>query len=206
MKKIILLLVITLAFTFTNAQKAKIGAKVGLNVANTNFTGESVPSMSSVANLHVGGFAEFNISKKVSFQPELLYSMQGSKFSQAVVLNETVYNTNNTFKLSYINVPLMFKYYPQEKFYFETGPQIGFLTSSKLEVEVSNYGTNTQDAKELFESLDFGLNFGLGYNFTKRITSNVRYNFGLTNIAKTESGDDTTINNRVFSVSLGYIF
>lgn len=162
--------------------------------------------MSSVANLHIGGFAEFNISKKVSFQPELLYSMQGSKFSQAIALNQTVYNTNNTFKLSYINIPLMVKYYPQEKFYFEAGPQIGFLTSAKLEVEVSNYGTNTQDAKELFESLDFGLNFGLGYNFTKRITSNLRYNLGLANIANTESGDDTTINNRVFSVSLGYVF
>lgn len=206
MKKVILSLVLISTFTFTNAQKAKIGAKIGLNIANANVTGESVPSMSSVANLHIGGFAEFNISKKVSFQPELLYSMQGSKFSQAIALNQTVYNTNNTFKLSYINIPLMVKYYPQEKFYFEAGPQIGFLTSAKLEVEVSNYGTNTQDAKELFESLDFGLNFGLGYNFTKRITSNLRYNLGLANIANTESGDDTTINNRVFSVSLGYVF
>ena len=100
----------------------------------------------------------------------------------------------------------MFKYYPQEKFYFEAGPQIGFLTSAKLEVEVLGYGSNTQDAKDSFKSSDFGLNFGLGYNFTKRVTSNVRYNLGLSNIANTESGDNTTIKNSVFSISLGYIF
>ena len=206
MKKIILLAVLVFAFNFANAQKVKYGVKAGLNIANANLSGDGVPSTSSVTSFHVGAFAEINISKKVFFQPELVYSMQGANFSQAVVLSETLYQTDNTFKLSYINIPLMFKYYPQEKFYFEAGPQIGFLTSAKLEVNVSGYGSNTQDAKQLFKSSDFGLNFGLGYNFTKRVTSNVRYNLGLSNIANTDSGDNTTIKNSVFSISLGYIF
>lgn len=206
MKKLILLTVLVFAFNFANAQKVKYGVKAGLNIANAIISEDGAPSTSSVTSFHVGGFAEINISKKLFFQPELVYSMQGTNFSLPVDVNGTVYSTNNTFKLSYINIPLMFKYYPQEKFYFEAGPQIGLLTSAKLEVEVAGYGSNTQDAKELFKSSDFGLNFGLGYNFTKRVTSNVRYNLGLSNIADTESGDNSTIKNSVFSISLGYIF
>ncbi len=206
MKKISLIIVMIFAFGFVNAQKAKFGLKAGLNIANANISGDGIPKTKSVTSFQVGFFTEINISKKFAFQPELLYSMQGTNFDLPVEVNGSIYNTNDTYKLSYINVPLMFKFYPEEKFYLEAGPQIGFLTSSKLEVEVIGYGSQTQDAKELFKSVDFGLNLGLGYNFSKRVTSNFRYNLGLSNIAETEPGDNTKIKNSVISISLGYIF
>jgi hypothetical protein len=134
-----------------------------------------------------------------------MYSTQGSKFDFLAEYDGNIYDTENTFKLSYINIPVMFKYYAAEKFSLEAGPQLGFLTSSKMETEVIGQSV-TQNAKSLFESIDFGLNIGAGYDFTKNISAGVRYNFGLANVGKNEDGSDDSIKNNVFSVSVGYKF
>lgn len=87
----------------------------------------------------------------------------------------------------------------------EAGPQIGFLTSSKLEVNVLGQSV-TEDINDLFESVDFGLNLGAGFDFTKNISAGVRYNFGLSNAVKAEDGSNDKIKNSVFSISMGYKF
>ena len=176
-----------------------------MNVANQNFSGDGAPSPSSLIGFHIGGFVDVKISEKFSIQPELLYSTQGSKFNMVVNDGNTDYNTENTIKLAYINIPVMFKYYATEKFSLEAGPQIGFLTNSEIEVNVLGQSV-TQDAKELFESIDFGLNLGAGYDITKNISAGIRYNFGLVNVAKTEAGSNDSIKNNVFSISVGYKF
>ncbi|MEZ0129910.1 porin family protein [Flavobacterium sp. LBUM151] len=117
------------------------------------------------------------------------------------------YTGDITFKLSYINVPVMFKYYVAEKFNIEAGPQIGFLTSAKTTTKLDGFsGEHDMDVKDMFESIDFGLNLGAGYNFTEHFSVGARYNLGLSNIAKTESGDNTKLHNSVFSLSVGYKF
>jgi opacity protein-like surface antigen len=205
MKKIILAAVAVLVFGFVNAQKVQFGLKGGLNVANQDFSVDGFPSTSSRIGFHIGGFVEVKISDKLCIQPEVLYSTQGSKFDLTVNDGGTEYNTASIFKLAYINIPVMFKYYVAKKISLEAGPQIGFLTSSKLYVTVLGKDVS-QNAKDLYESVDFGLNLGAGYDFTEKISAGVRYNFGLANIAKNQEGDDSTIKNAVFSVSLGYKF
>jgi opacity protein-like surface antigen len=205
MKKIILTAVAVLVFGFVNAQKAEFGIKGGLNVANQSYSGEVSPSPSSIIGFHIGGFVEVKVSDKFSIQPELLYSTQGSEFDMTVNNNGIYYDTKNTFKLAYINIPVMFKYYAAEKFSLQAGPQIGFLTSSKMETEVIGQSV-TQDVKDLFETVDFGLNIGAGYDFTKKVSAGIRYNFGLANVAKIDDGSNDKIKNNVFSVSLGYKF
>lgn len=212
MKKIILTLLAITAFNTTNAQtdkaksnNVKFGLKAGLNIANLNFSGDVTPSTKAIPNLHIGAFLEVGINQKWAFQPELIYSMQGAKFDLVYVDGTDVYNTENTFKLNYLNIPLMFKY-TENKLFFEAGPQIGFLTSAKLKVRVEGLGSDEQDAKEIFKEIDYGLNFGVGYNFSEQLAANVRYNIGLNNIAETEPGDNTKAKNGVFSFSLAYKF
>ena len=208
MKKIILSAIAIFTIGFANAQKAEFGIKGGLNVATQNFSGEGAPNPSSMVGFHIGGFVEIKISEKFSIQPELLYSTQGSKVENVTGNVEgTNYTGDIDFKLSYINIPVMFKYYVADKFNFEAGPQIGFLTSAETSTKLDGFNqTVDQDAKDFFESIDFGLNIGAGYDFTKKIFAGVRYNFGLSNVAKTEAGDDSEIRNSVFSLSAGYKF
>lgn len=185
MKKIILTVMSVFAFSFANAQGTKFGVKAALNIAS--LTGD-VNDASSLVCFQIGGFAEIKLSEKFAIQPELLFSTQGNKF-----------DTGESLNLSYVNIPVMAKYYVAPKFSLEFGPQIGFLTSAK-----AKYEGESENFKDFFKSVDFGLNFGAGYDFTNKISAGVRYNLGLSNIAE-DSGDES-VHNSVFSVSVGYKF
>jgi Outer membrane protein beta-barrel domain len=203
MKKITLAVITVLVFGFANAQSAKFGLKGGLNFANQSFSGNGAPAPSTIVGFNVGAFVEFKIIGKFAIQPELLYSTQGSEFKTNQFVEGSNYNLNVKFDLAYLNVPVMLKYYVAPKFNLEFGPQIGFMTSSKMIVTVIGQGSGSQDAKSLFESVDFGLNIGAGFDFTNKLAANARYNLGLSNTLKNTSGSDSA-KNSVISLSLAY--
>jgi len=167
-----------------NAQGANFGAKAGVNFAN--FSGD-ITDNKALTGFHFGVFAEVELSEALIFQPEILYSAQGTKFEDSGVSVD--------FNANYINIPLMIKYGVAEGFNLEAGPQIGFLISAEIA---------DQDIKDEMESIDFGLNFGASYDFTEDLFAQARYNLGLANAAK-DSGDEK-INNSVISLSVGYRF
>ncbi|OWU88423.1 hypothetical protein APR43_23025 [Flavobacterium sp. NLM] len=207
MKKVILSAIAVMAFGMANAQDVKFGLKGGLNVSNFSGDTEGI-DFKSRFGFNAGGFVEIKFSEKFALQPEVLYSTQGAKvdnFNLDVDGIGTV-NADVAFNLAYINVPVMFKYFAAEKFSLEAGPQIGFLVSAETKTKVDGYGSSKVDIKDNFESIDFGLNLGAGYDFTENFSAGVRYNLGLANIAKTEEGDDSKVHNGVFSLSVGYKF
>jgi hypothetical protein len=189
MKKVILTVAAIFAFGFASAQDKKggsdsemsFGAKGGLNMATvSNATGSS-----ALIGAHIGGFAEFKLSDKFAVQPELLFSMQGAKFD------------SGSFSLNYINVPVMAKYYVADAFSVEAGPQIGFLMSAKDDGE---------DVKDGYNTIDFGVNFGAGYDLNEKMVLGLRYNLGLSDLQKDlPSGYDGS-KNGVLSLSFGYKF
>jgi hypothetical protein len=184
MKKLLLGLAVC-AFSFSNAQKkVTFGAKAGSNLAT--FTGDFEENDMKVG-FHVGGLAEISINDKFSVQPELLFSTQGTQFSSDDKIN-----------LSYINLPVIAKYYATDGLSIEAGPQVGFLVNAEQEVEgESSDFDNTND-------IDFGLNFGLGYKLDSGINFSARYNLGLSNIIDTDSNFEAK--NSVFQFSVGYFF
>lgn len=194
-----------------NAQDVTFGAKAGLNFSNADITDANMDSKTSI---HLGVTAEFKISETLSIQPELLYSAQGAKESDSEQDGDFLSSAETTYKLNYILLPVMAKLYVAEGLSLEAGPQIGFLTSAELEVDstykdlIDNSSETvsvTTDIKEAFKSIDFGLNFGLGYKLDSGLNFGVRYNLGLSNIVD-EGSDDYEIKNRVFQLSVGYTF
>lgn len=201
MKKFIITAIAISAFGFINAQEVKFGAKAALNIAT--LTGD-VEDPSSLIGFQVGGFAEIKISEKFAIQPELLYSTQGGKEKESIDIDGTDYTATLSYKLSYITIPVMAKYYVAKSFSLEIGPQIGFLTSAKGEIEASGESVEV-DIKDYVTSTDFGVNFGAGYDFSEKLSASLRYNLGLSNINDDEE-DDSNIKNSVFSIALGYKF
>jgi len=207
MKKIILSSLLVLVFGFANAQKAEFGIKGGLNSSNFSGDTEGVDFKPKVG-FNIGAFASIKLSEKITLQPEILFSTQGAKAENVNAnVNGVNYTADIDFNLSYINIPVMFKYYVADKFNFEVGPQIGFLTSAETSTKLEGFNqTVDQNAKNYFESVDFGFNLGAGYDFTNNISAGIRYNIGLSNILKTEAGDNSKSQNSVFSLSVGYKF
>ncbi|WP_299107978.1 porin family protein [uncultured Tenacibaculum sp.] len=171
-------LIIVLGLTNLNAQETKFGIKGGLNFAQ--ITGANSLKSDRKTDFNVGVMAEIPISEKFSFQPELLYSKQGSSVN-----------------LDYLNIPLLGKYYLTEGLSIQAGPQIGFLLSAN---------TNGVNVKRSFKTFDFGVDVGLGYQFKNGLSLGARYNYGLSNISTGAANQyaSTKIKNEVFQVSIGY--
>ena len=203
MKKLLILTAIIL-FGFTNvkAQETNFGAKAGVNFAT--FTGDGDHNDTRTA-IHVGIMAEFMISDMFAFQPELMYSAQGAKYSDAQD-GEGTYD--GVFKNDYINIPLMAKYYVAEGFSLEAGPQVGFLISSIEEYEEINTGeADDWDVKDKFKGIDFGINIGVAYKLEGGLNFGARYNLGFSDLNDDpEYFGDTNFKNGVIQVSLGYFF
>lgn len=195
MKRIILPIITFMVFGFANAQSTRFGVKGGLNISN--FTGYQ-EDVKSLVGFHIGGFAEIKLAKKFAIQPEFLFSTQGTTIEG--------YNgdSNTTVKVNYLNIPILAKYYITDAFSVEAGPQIGFLLSAKIRGE---------DINDLFKSTDYGLNLGIGYDFTENFALGLRYTIGLSDIADVpdDSQDypfayNANFKNSNFALSLAYRF
>ena len=202
MKSFFTTIICLVSFYSTYSQKTTFGLKGGINLAN--FTGDNDGSNSRIG-LQAGFYTEFKMTDKFAIQPEILYSIQGASNKGTTIAEGYNVNYKAKFNLGYINIPIMGKYYTTDKFTIEFGPQIGFLTSAKLKtditiIETGQTGSSTDDVKEFFKGIDFGLNFGLGYQLSDKIGTNLRYNAGLANIADTDDG--SKIQNNVFSLSV----
>jgi len=197
MKKFLIFTVIAFfGFALMNAQDINFGAKAGVNFAS--ITGDDTDDLDMRTSLHVGVVAEIVISETFSFQPELLYSAQGAK--------ESIENVDLTFKVDYLNLPLMAKFYVGEGFSLEAGPQIGFLLSSKFEGEEDGNSMSV-DMKDYLKGIDFGLNLGLGYKLESGLNFGARYNFGFSDLNDSEEEFGTSsIKNSVIQAYVGFFF
>ena len=184
MKKVLLATAITvLGFATINAQDVTFGAKLGINFAS--IYGDNTKDIETVTAFNFGVMSEIAISKKFSFQPELLYSGLGYSLDD-----------EDTASLNYLSIPLMGKYYITDGLSLEAGPQIGFLLSAKQD------GT---DIKDSFKTLDFGANLGVGYKLDNGLNFNARYTLGLSNINDIEGSSDKNTNG-VLQFGIGYFF
>lgn len=190
MKLIISTLCAVLLISVTAAaQHANIGIKGGVNAYTIK--GDNTGNFDTKVSFHLGLIGHIHVSDQFAFQPELVYSVQGTQYEalgQDVSLN-----------LNYINVPLLFQYMFDNGFRLQAGPQLGFLASAKSEVN-----DNDTDVSDDFESIDLGLALGVSYiNPVSDFGVDVRYNLGLSNINENGNGEYF---NRGVQIGVFYLF
>lgn len=175
MKKLLLLLFLATA-GITHAQFIQFGVKGGANFANIK---SDKIDYSNRTSYHVGALIEIRVFQNMSFQPELLYSVQGAEQSG-----------KPTIDLKYVNVPMMLKFYLiSNKLSIEAGPQFGFLVDNNL--------NNTYEAQEF----DFSAGGGVAVDLTKSLFIQARYMVGMSELSKKAEAK-----NSVFQISLGLKF
>lgn len=202
MKKLLLTLTAIVALSVAASAQISLGVKGGLNLAKA--TGDDADGTDGRTSFHFGAYLTLDVSEKFSIQPELLYNSVGAK-NKSTDFDPDFgdITTEETYKLNYISVPVMFLYKITPQFNIQAGPQFSFLASAKDKYEISYDGGSTsgdEDIKDQFKGLDLGFNVGLGANFGK-LNASARYCLGLSNIADAEDAD---LKNSVIQVSLGY--
>ena len=158
MKKILLTAAEVFAFIFANAQDTKFGAKAGLDNVSVSGGGESM------TGFFIGGTAEFGLVDKISLQPGVNYHSA----------------SKNGYNLSYLSVPVLFKYKAAETINLLAGPSLFYNMDSKV----------TEDKST------FNLQLGGSYDITENISIEPSYSLGLTGTVKVNH----------FMIGLGYKF
>lgn len=207
-----------MTFSGALAQQSQFGIKAGVNYST--LSGNDMGETDYLPGFHAGLIAEFKLSPKFALQPELLYSLEGAESSLDMEIDEFFFSSEQKLKLGYINLPVMAKFYVSEDFSFQAGPQVGYLVSAKNEYEFSsNFSedfdmneSGTEDIKEELKKISFGLNFGMGYEFSNLFLQ-ARYHLGLSDISdyQPDPNDDMDlefekIKNSGFQLSVGYKF
>lgn len=207
MKNILLTAAAILAISYqANAQQSvKFGPKAGANFSTLS----NLSKTKMLPGFYAGAFAEIKFSEKFAFQPELLYSSQGAKNEYSENIAGVVSQHHNHDKLDYINIPLIAKYYFTNAFSVEVGPQLGFLVKAdntdKITLTNGNVLTEERSFKDEVNSFDFGIAAGLAYDITSSFFVNARYNYGFTNVGKSNQYYKDS-KNGVTQLGVGYKF
>ena len=173
MKKIILLAVVM--FTFSLGYAQQFGIKTGFNSTSISFTILDESDSEGFNGFYVGLLGDFELSDELHLQPELLY----------VMIFDDGENS------SFINLPIMFKYYIAEGFNVQLGPQINYL----LEESIDD-----------FSNLGIDLAIGLGYDINDNFFVDARYSYNLNNRYTGEGSDDFSVRYNAIQVGVGYKF
>lgn len=183
MRKTISLLITLMLCAFMNAQTEGFGAKAGVNFADLN--GDNFSDTKARVGLNLSVFYEYFVSEKFSLQPEIMYSMQGTKTDITENIDGYEGSFESEIKLDYIHLPILAKFYPIENLYVQAGPQIGFNISAKEKYEqmVNGEITDSYDGDiENIKSLDTAVVFGAGYKFMPQLGVDGRYMIGVSDV------------------------
>lgn len=194
MRKIALTIIfIVIHFVNANSQSS-FGVKGGLNLASLK--GEGVDNLNIRSSVHITGLVEIELSDRFSVQPEIVFSSQGAE--------ESDIDYKATWYLNYINIPLITKYYINDQLSIEAGPQIGFLMNAKLDWSDDDE-SGLDELEEFISSIDFGIDFGLGYKLESGLIFGGRYNMGMINVLESDMTEGK-LTNGVLQMSIGYLF
>jgi hypothetical protein len=189
MKKTIIFAATLFFMLNAKSQSAHFGIKGGMNASSLNYEGNS--DMQTKIGFNAGVLAHIHTGNEFwAFQPEVYYSSEGAKSKS---------NSNVSTNLGYLNVPVLIQYMFNNGFRLEAGPQVGFLMNAK-----NKLNDNSTDIKGNLKSAVFSIPAGIGYLTSTGLGFDARYNFGISNINKSTSGNKTRSN--VFQFDIFYQF
>jgi Outer membrane protein beta-barrel domain len=193
-----------LTFTVTAPLFAQIpgfGVKGGVNLATQQTSGEDAgdDGLETFPAAVAGVFMTFPVASWLDLQPEVLYSVKGSRFAES--------GFSGTALIDYLEVPLLARVSRRGSgrmgFYAAGGPYAAFKMRARTRVKFGG-STEEMDIGEDVESTDFGLSIGGGIEFGSFVFDG-RYSHGLKDVDKDRS-DRIQVTNRAVAVTAGFKF
>ena len=207
------LLIIMAVCGLSQVRGQDFGVKAGYNYSTLSGETSSISTIEGLSGFYIGGLVELPISNMLSIQPELIFSRQGVDLRQGLK-NLSIRTDTSEIRLDYLNIPVMAKV-NLGPIFLEGGVQFGFLVNKpKVDSYIANvYLRNLLD-KDSYNSFDFGVGAGLGFNLNRRLFVEARYTHSLTNaldpnnnsLKNAHISDDNNFKNAVVSLGLGVKF
>jgi hypothetical protein len=201
-----LLAVLALVFHLSASaqkQKPQFAFTAGATFSSFKVTASGISVTSDIkVGFTLGEIISFPLGSKLCFQPALYLTQKGGvlKSEQENITERATYN--------YLELPLDFIYYPNNKhngFFAGAGPVISYGLWGKYKIT----GMYSEDGSVKFgsaesddlKSLEIGLNILMGYEFKSGITIAGNYNAGLNNLSNDPSAK---LHNMYFGIRIGY--
>ena len=193
MKKLLLSSFVMVLAVYAYGQGLSGGVKGGLNLANQKYTSDGI-SLDTKAKpgILIGGYLIYMINEKFGVQPEVLFSMQGSRWDFS--------GDDSKFKFNYINVPILARYNITDMISIHAGPQFGFLMSADIEYEDGD----EEDIKDDIKGVDVAGATGVEVNLPMGLGFGARYVLGFTNDVDSDDIDDVELKNRIIQLYVTY--
>lgn len=157
-------------FGTVSAQGLRIGAKFGANLGKID--GASFET-SYKLSYHAGGWVEFDLTKTLGIQPELLFSQTTSTVASGTNGVIAGLTPNADLNLNYLTIPILLRYNLNPLITINLGPQYGILLNKSSSL--------LQNGQTALTSGDFSVLAGAQVNLGK-IRAYGRYIIGLTDI------------------------
>jgi len=192
MKKItfIVSIIIFCVSTLSAGEFLNTGMKLGLNYSK--FIGKDIPGKgtSFIPGFSLGGFLNYKLNDRFSFQPEVLITTKGS-------LINTIGDINLHNVFIYYEMPFLVK------IAFPRNIGLRPVLFCGPVVDVTCLTINDTDFPDDIRKIDLGFVLDAGIEFSK-ISLDIRYNQGLLNFDK--SADDISLKNSTISFIVGFSF
>lgn len=187
MKKLVLIVLVTLSSLSGYAQKNGVGIKAGLSSTQVDFKSEQFVPSDAQMGYHLGVFARFG---GVGFfvQPEVLFTQTSGKFKLELPPVSSISSTQYEAKFNRLDVPLMAGFRMLKVIRIMAGPIASFNIDSSLK----DAGTTVQNID--FKKATLGYQTGVGVDLGN-LTFEGKYEGGLSRF--TENVGSYTADNRL---------
>lgn len=166
------------------------GLKGGVNFADVVINNVVDPDAEADFRMktgwHAAAFATIEAGERTAVVLELHYSRKGVRAIEKVTFH-------------YITVPILIRYRLDGRLFAEGGTELGYLFNAR-----SRHG----NMNHIWDNnLDIGLAGGVHYEFSDRLSAQVRFLAGISSVmrnASSQGGDPVRYQNRVLQISLGW--
>ena len=170
MKKLFLLALLVLGTNFAKAQERKTSFIAGystvqlkVKISASEFD-ENSSETADANGFFIGLSQEIIINSKYSFKPSFLYT------------NLTSEEYDDDEKIKYLQIPVLFNYYPNEKVYLSAGPKVDILLEDE---DVDGY-----------RKVSLALGLGIGFELSEKIDLIANYSLQLTDSLSNKFDED----------------
>ena len=178
------------------SQAQRFKAEITAGVMGTQISGDELSGFNK-AGIYAGLGVRLKLSDPASLGFRMLYFQKGSRMP---LKNDGTDSAYYLLRLSYVEVPMMFRYQFTKKFYAEAGPSLGYLLKTYEEDE--NGPLNLKGRP--FYNFDFSGMFAMGFHVTNQI--DIMMIYGQSLIPVREHGSQATyrLNKGQYNSELGF--